>query len=137
MPPEKEPVTNSRSPQKVEVPPDSLIRRTVQLWQLVVGAIALPVPLSIWGWWTFRSIGPEQPAGAFAARFAVLAGGAAVVALLLSSVRCPQCRTRLLFRAMRAPEGLDAVLALLKRSSCDACGYRPPDDTHPPQAKQR
>lgn len=110
---------------RVEVPRDAFLRRTGQLWKLVVGALVLPLPTAVWGWWYLRSIRSDQPTSETVAGLGVLVVGALIIVSLLASVRCPKCRGRLVKRVMQAPEGADAITSFLKLRSCPSCGYAP------------
>jgi uncharacterized membrane protein YcjF (UPF0283 family) len=111
---------------RVEVPKDAFLKRTGQLWKLVVAALVLPLPTAVWGWWCLRSIRSDQPTSEAVACLAVLVAGALIIVSLLASVRCPQCRVRLVKRILQAPEGVDAITSFLKQRSCPSCGYLPP-----------
>ena len=110
---------------RVEIPEDAFLRRTGQLWKLVVGAVVLPLPTAVWGWRYLRSIRSDQPTSEAVAGLAVLVAGALIIVVLLASVRCPKCRTRLVKRILHAPEGADAIAAFLRMRSCPSCGYTP------------
>jgi hypothetical protein len=116
---------NSRSSDKVEIPPDAFVRRTKQLWKLVVGGLVLPLPVAWWGWECLRGIRLEQPATEAGVSIAILLAGAIAIVALLASVRCPRCHASLTVRVMRAPEGLDAITSFLKTRVCPSCGYDP------------
>jgi DNA-directed RNA polymerase subunit RPC12/RpoP len=47
------------------------------------------------------------------------------MAFLLASIPCPRCSTRLLWDVFRHPDGLNALVDLLKARSCPKCGYTP------------
>ena len=110
---------------RVEIPKDAFLKRTGQLWKLVVGVIVLPLPTAVWGWWCLRSVRSDQPASEAVAGLAVLVAGALIIVSLLATVRCPKCRTRLVKRVLRAPEGADAITSFLRMRSCPSCGYAP------------
>src|SRR5262245_31600224 len=109
----------------VVVPSDGLLRRTGQLWKLVVGGIVVPVPLAIFGIVSLRRLDANQPAGEAAWSIGLLAAGAALIVVLLASVRCPRCRVRLVRQAFSDPEGAQAIPRLLTRYTCPACGFDP------------
>src|SRR5215216_3412712 len=90
---------------RVKVPKDSFLRRTRQLWKLVVGVLILPLPTAAWGLWCLRRIRSELPTSELAAELGVLVAGALIIASLLASVRCPRCRVRLIKTILDAPEG--------------------------------
>jgi uncharacterized membrane protein YcjF (UPF0283 family) len=117
---------------RVEIPKDAFLRKTGQLWKIVVGALVLPLPTAVWGWWCLRSIRPDQPASEVVADLAVLVAGALSIVLLLASVRCPKCRTRLVTRILKAPEGTDAITSFLELRTCPSCGYTPQGETTAP-----
>jgi uncharacterized membrane protein YcjF (UPF0283 family) len=110
---------------KVEAPKDAFLRRTSQLWKLIVGALVLPLPTALWGWWCLWSIRADQPTSEAVGGLVVLVAGALIIVSLLASVRCPKCRVRLVGRILRAPEGVDAITSFLKVRSCPSCGYIP------------
>jgi len=110
---------------RVEIPKDAFLKRTGQLWKLVVGTLVLPLPTVLWGWWCLRSIRPDQPTSEVVGGLAVLVAGALIIASLLASVRCPKCRARLVGRLLQAPEGADAITSFLRLRSCLSCGYVP------------
>ena len=111
--------------QRVEIPKDSFLRRTRQLWKLVVGVLVLPLPTALWGWRCVRSIRPDQPTSEVVTSLAVLVAAALIIVSLLASIRCPKCRTRLVKRVLVAPEGADAITSFLGLRACPACGYVP------------
>jgi hypothetical protein len=111
--------------ERVTIPKDAFLRRTGQLWKLVVGGLVLPLPTALWGWWCLRSIRPDQPTSEAVGGLAILAFGALVIAGLLASVRCPRCRVRLVRSVFQAPEGGDAIASFLSLRSCPSCGYVP------------
>lgn len=102
----------------------TFLKRTNQLWKLVVGGI-VAIPLVLWGLRGMRHIRPDQPTSEFVLDIAVLIAGALVIVWLYASVRCPKCRVRLVKEVMKAPEGADAITSLLRRPSCPSCGYVP------------
>ena len=63
---------------KVEVPKDAFLRRTSQLWKLIVGALVLPLPTALWGWWCLRSIRADQPTSEAVGGLVVLVAGALI-----------------------------------------------------------
>jgi hypothetical protein len=107
------------------MPTDTFLKRTNQLWKLIVGGIVLPIPLVWWGWRGMRHIRPDQPTSEFVLDIAVLVAGALVSVWLYASVRCPKCRARLVKHVMKAPEGADAITSFLQSRACPACGYTP------------
>lgn len=113
------------SSERVEIPRDSFLRSTGQMWKLVVGGLVLPLPTALWGWRCLGNIRPDQPTSEFVICVAVLAAGALLVAGLFASVRCPKCRVRLVKRLLQAPEGAEAITSFLKLRSCPACGFAP------------
>jgi hypothetical protein len=110
---------------RVEIPNDAFLKRTGQLWKLVVGVLVLPLPTAVWGWWCMRSLRSDQPTSEAVVDLAVLVVGALLIVSLLASVRCPKCRTRLVKSVLRAPEGADAISSFLRLRSCPSCGYAP------------
>jgi hypothetical protein len=110
---------------KVEIPKDAFLRRTSQLWKLAVGALVLPIPTALWGWWCLRSIRADQPTGEVVSSLAVLVAGALLIVGLLASIRCPKCRARLVMRVLQAPEGAAAITSFLSQRMCPACGHVP------------
>ena len=114
------------APDRVQVPPDAFLRRTRQLWKLVIGAVVLPLPLVALGLRTLHRITSDQPLGEVLLALTILAGGNLTIIALLASVRCPQCRVRLLKAPFQSPRGFDALTALLAARSCPACGFYPP-----------
>ena len=120
-------VRDASGSDSVAVPKDAFLKRTGQLWKLVVGGVILPIPTALWGWRCLRSIRPDQPTREAVSELAVLVAGALIIVSLLASVRCPKCRVRLVTRVLQAPEGAEAITSFLKRRSCPACGYVPED----------
>ena len=110
---------------RVEIPKDAFLKRTGQLWKLVVAVLVLPLPTAVWGWGCLRSIRADQPTSEAVACLAVLVAGALIIVSLLASVRCPQCRVRLVKRILWAPEGAGAITSFLRQRSCPSCGYVP------------
>jgi hypothetical protein len=118
-------MTDSGPSETVEIPTDGFLRKTGQLWKLVIGGVVLPIPLALLAYRSLRQIRPEQPTGEVALSIGVLLAGALVVVALFASVRCPRCKVRLIPQVFRAPEGTQAVVTLLKLYSCPTCGFEP------------
>lgn len=110
---------------RVEIPSDAFLKRTGQLWKLVVGGLILPIPLALWGFRCLGSIRSDQPTSEFVSCVAVLLAGALIIAILFASVECPRCRVRLVKKVVQAQEGANAIASFLSRRSCPACGYVP------------
>lgn len=110
---------------RVEIPPDAFLRVTGQLWKLVLAGLILPWPAVVTGIWIFRRLGSDQSIDAVPAAIGVIAAIAVAIVFLLSSVRCPQCSTRLVVRVFRDPDGLQALTAMLNTRACPQCGHRP------------
>jgi DNA-directed RNA polymerase subunit RPC12/RpoP len=117
-------MSNISAGDRVEVPPDAFLRVTGQLWKLVVASLILPWPAVVTGIWIFRRLGSESIDGVPAA-IGFMVAIAAVIVLLLASVKCPQCGTRLVLRVFRDPDGLQALTAMLNSRVCPQCGHRP------------
>ena len=115
----------TRGSDRVEIPKDAFLRKTGQIWKLVAGAIVLPIPTVLWGWWFVNRIRPDQPTSELVGGLAVLIAGALIIVGLLASVRCPKCRVRLVGKLFQSPEGAEAITSFLKLRSCPACGYVP------------
>ena len=115
---------NVQNPDRVEIPRDAFLRTTGQLWKLAVAAVVLPWPAVLIGIWMLRRLGRES-FSEVAVAIGAIAVIAALIVLLLASVRCPQCSTRLLSRAVRDPEGLVALTALRGARACPECGHTP------------
>ena len=109
---------------RVEIPKDAFLKRTGQLWKLVVGGF-LPIPLALWGFWCLGSMRSDQPTSEFVGCVAVLVAGMLIIASLFASVRCPKCKVRLVKKVMQAPEGANAIASFLGQRSCPSCGYVP------------
>jgi predicted RNA-binding Zn-ribbon protein involved in translation (DUF1610 family) len=118
-------MSNSTLNDRVEIPSDAFLRMTGQMWKLVVAALVLPWPAVLIGVWVFRRLGSEQSIDGVPTAIGVMAAIAAVIAILLASVRCPQCGTHLVMRAFRDPDGLQALTAMLNARACPQCGNRP------------
>jgi uncharacterized integral membrane protein len=114
---------------KVTVPADGFLRRTGQLWKLVVGGIVVPIPTALFAVLSLRRIRPDQPFGEVAWSIGLLAAGAALVVAVLASVRCPRCRVRLVRQAFADPQGAQAIPRLLAIYTCPACGFDPRTST--------
>jgi DNA-directed RNA polymerase subunit RPC12/RpoP len=107
------------------IPADSFVRKTGQLWKLVLAGLVLPFPTALFGWWSIRQIRPDQPASEALAHIGILVVAAAVIVALLMSVRCPRCQVRLVAKVLRAQEGVDAITLFLKVAACPECGHKP------------
>ena len=118
-------MSNTSANDRVEIPPDAFLKVTGQLWKLVLAGLILPWPAVVIGIWIFRALGSEQPIDAVPAAIGVMAAIAAVIVLLLASVKCPQCSTRLVVRVFRDPDGLQALTAMLNSRACPQCGHHP------------
>jgi hypothetical protein len=110
---------------RVEIPRDAFLRVTGQLWKLIVASLILPWPAVAAGIWAFRRLGPDQSLDGVLAAIGAMAAIAALIVLLLASVRCPQCGARLVARVIWDPDGLGALTALLNSRACPACGHTP------------
>jgi len=118
-------MSNASVNDRVEIPRDAFLRVTGQMWKLVLAGLILPWPAVAVGIWIFRRLGSEQSIEAVPAAIGVMAAIAAVIVLLLASVKCPQCSTRLVARVFRDPEGLQALTAMLNSRACPQCGHVP------------
>jgi len=118
-------MTDAGGSDRVEIPKDAFLRRTGQLWKLVVGGLVLPLPTALWGWRCMKNLRPDQPTSEMVGCVAVLVAGALIIVSLLASVRCPKCRVRLVRKTLQAPEGAEAITTFLKLRSCPSCGYVP------------
>ena len=118
-------MSNTSASDRVEIPPDAFLRVTGQLWKLVVASLILPWPAVVTGIWIFRQLGSDQSIDGVPAAIGVMAAIAAVIVLLLASVKCPQCGTRLVLRVFRDPDGLQALTGMLNSRVCPQCGHRP------------
>ncbi|MGH7470753.1 MAG: hypothetical protein ACRENP_22625 [Longimicrobiales bacterium] len=78
--------------ERVEVPADAFLRTTRQLWKLVVAALILPWPAIAIGLWIFQRLDLAQPISHLLIAIGAMAGLAALMAMMLASVRCPRCR---------------------------------------------
>ena len=107
----------------IEVPPDALVRTSGQLWKLIVGTIAIPLPTLFLGLGFLGRIGPDQPRSEVVGSIGILFLAAASVGTLLSSVRCPSCRDPWVRRVMKEPDGLRAVSRFLRMRACPLCNH--------------
>jgi hypothetical protein len=110
---------------RVDVPTDSFLRRTRQLWKLVVAGLVLPWPALAAGWITLSRIGPDQSLGEWAVGLGVIAATAVTMVGLLAAVRCPSCGARLMARVVRAPDFHMAAAVLLGTRVCPWCRWDP------------
>src|SRR4051794_19714711 len=95
---------------RVEIPPDAVLRTSGQFWKLILGGVVLPLPAFVLGVVTFRRIRPEQsPQEAIGLLLAQIVL-AACCAVLMLSVRCPHCRVQWVRRAFKDPVGMPAVV---------------------------
>ncbi len=118
-------MSNISASDRVEIPPDAFLRVTGQLWKLVVAALVLPWPAVFAGIWVFRRLGPDQSLDGIPAAIGAMVAIAALIVLLLASVKCPQCSTRLVLRVFRDPDGLQALTGMLNSRACPECRRRP------------
>lgn len=110
---------------RVEIANDSFLKRTGQLWKLVVAGLVLPLPSAILGWRCLRAIRPDQPTSEWLGCIALLAAAAGAIVILMASIKCPSCGVRLVTRVMKAPEGAEAVASFMRMRSCPSCGFVP------------
>jgi hypothetical protein len=122
----------SSSDETVEIPPDGFLRKTGQVWKLVVGGLVLPIPMALLAYWNLRRIRPDQPPGEMVLSMGVLVIGTLLMTALLASVRCPRCRVRLIRQVFRASPGTQAMVGFLKLYSCPACGFEPRREANGP-----
>jgi hypothetical protein len=114
---------NSPPADRVECPPDAVIRSTGQLWKLVLSGIVLPFPLVALSLRFLRRIGPAQSTAEVVVSLGALVLGAMLIAGLLISVRCPGCGARWMRRVFGSSEGSLAIAELLNARQCPDCGF--------------
>lgn len=101
---------------------DAFLRRTGQAWKLVavgivaIGAVAFALP---------RLSSATGDTAEFVVILGILIGALELIALMLHSIRCPQCRTRLFWAVFTDPQGEAALTSFLSRRDCAACGCTP------------
>ena len=109
--------------ERVQVPPDAILRTTGQLWKLVLAGLVLPLPTALLAMWLLHRIGPDQSSTEAIVGTAVLFGAAGIVALLLWSVRCPSCGVRWVRRVLVDPDSTGALTRFLKMRFCPECAF--------------
>ena len=109
---------------RVEVPPDSLIRLSGQLWKLVATLVVLLMAMAP-AFLSWRHLVRGDTEAMWITTGLVLVAGLTVAALL-SGVRCPSCGCRLAIKAIRERDQVTAIPWLLALRSCPMCGMRPP-----------
>jgi hypothetical protein len=110
--------------EKVEVPPDGLLRLTGQLWKVIVGGVVVPVPLAIFSVALIQKVG-RQTREEFWTDTLILIVGAVAIAIAFAAVRCPRCNVWLMRSVFGAPDGTRAIVAFLKLRACPACSFEP------------
>jgi hypothetical protein len=112
------------SANRVEIPPDALLRTTGQLWKVVGAGLVLPLPTTFLGLWLIRSIGPDQTFTELVLGITGLIAAAGLIVFLLWSITCPQCGMRWVRRIVADTDALSALTGFLQMRSCPACGFR-------------
>jgi hypothetical protein len=116
-------VTTVNDDERIQIPPDAILRTTGQLWKLVLAGLVLPLPTALLALWLLRRIGPDQSSMEAIVGTAVLVGTAGTIALLFWSVRCPGCGVRWVRRVFADPDSTGAITRFLKMRSCPACAF--------------
>ena len=110
---------------RVTVPPDAFIRKTGQVWKLVVGTIVLPFTVA--GVVLVRmQLGLDRPTPELLQWLAVVLVGLVLILAVLASVSCPSCKTRLFGDVFMDSDSNTAITTFLARRDCPECGYTPP-----------
>lgn len=109
---------------RVVVPPDAFIRRTGQIWKLVVGTIVLPFLVVGVVLWRMQA-GLDAPTSEMLPWLAGVLVAIALIFALLASVSCPQCKRRLLKQVFTDPDSNAAITSFLARRDCPSCAYTP------------
>jgi hypothetical protein len=109
--------------ERVSVPPDAFIRKTGQVWKLVVGTIVLPFSIVAVALVQMRRL--DQPTSELLPWLAVVVVGLVLIVLLLASISCPGCKRRLFWRVFTDPDSNAAIATFLARRDCPNCGYTP------------
>ncbi len=115
----------------VAIPADAFLRATGQMWKLRLAPL-VPWPALVVGFRALRNIGAGQSTREYLADVAVIGATAAMLLILMASIRCPRCRVRLFGLALWSRERLDGLVALLNSTACTACGFVPGsrEDSH-------
>jgi hypothetical protein len=108
---------------RVSVPPDAFIRKTGQVWKLVVGTIVLPFSIVAVALVQMRRL--DQPTSELLPWLAVVLVGLALIVGLLASIACPSCKRRLFWQVFTDPNSNMAITTFLARRDCPNCGYTP------------
>jgi hypothetical protein len=112
-----------RDDERVQVPPDAILRTTGQLWKIVTAGLVLPLPTAVLAMWLLHRIGPDQSSTEAVGGTAVLVGATVTIALLFWSVRCPGCGVRWVRRVFADPDSTAAITRFLKMRSCPECAF--------------
>ena len=112
-------MTNDR----VTVPPDAFIRKTGQVWKLVVGTIVLPFAIVAVALVQMRRL--DQPTSELLPWLGVVLVGLALIVGLLASIACPSCKHRLFWQVFTDPDSNTAIATFLARRDCPKCGHTP------------
>lgn len=107
---------------RVNVPEVAFIRKSGQLWKLVVAGMILPIPGVAIGFLAIRSLASGGSEAYILAAAGLLLLIDLVITGLLVSARCPDCRSRFVIWVLRSREGTGAVTGLLHRPDCPCCG---------------
>ena len=114
----------TRTPDRVEVPQDAILRTTGQLWKVVLAGLVLPFPTTLFGLWLIRRIGSDQTSAELVLGIGVLTSMVALIVFLLASIRCPRCGMRWVSRMAGEKDAISALTGFLQMRSCPACGFK-------------
>ena len=108
---------------RVEIPPDALVRTTGQLWKLVVAGLVLPLPTALFALWLINRIDPRQSTVEVVVGGIALVTAAGIIAFLLWSIKCPGCSVRWVGRVFTEQGSTAALTRFLKMRACPKCGF--------------
>ena len=108
---------------RVTVPPNAFIRKTGQVWKLVVGTIVLPFVVVAIVLLQMRRL--DRPTAELLPWFGVVLVAIALIVGLLASIACPRCKQRLFWQVFTDPDSNAAITAFLSRRDCAKCGHTP------------
>lgn len=98
------------------------------MWKVVFAGLVLPFPTTLLGVWLIRRIGSDQTATELILGIAALSGAAALIVLLLQSIRCPKCGMRWVSRMVAEKDAISALTGFLQMRSCPRCGFKQPTE---------
>jgi hypothetical protein len=98
----------------------SFLSRTGQLWKLTAGILCMAVGLAIIVTIVHFEVSSETGIPGVASGLAFTVGG---FFWMMLSIRCPSCKSRVIWKAARQNEASGWLAELLQKNTCPVCGF--------------